>query len=362
MDDERLDFRLRAVRGDFVLDAEQSWPLGGCTAVFGPSGAGKSTLLRLIAGLERPDQGLIKCSGETWCDAQNRRFTPAHRRPVSLVFQDGRLFPHLTVAGNLDYAARRAKETAGTDRAAIVEAFDLETLLARRPDGLSGGERQRVALARSLLARPRLLLLDEPLSALDRRRKSDILPYLDDLPRRFGVAVVYVSHNADEILRLADRVVVLKEGRIEAAGAPQATLAAFGAGEGGDDLYAGAVLAGVIEAHDARYRLTRVRIEGGALVLPMHECKAVGASVAMRIDPRNVAIALTAPSSISIRNAIPSIVRSIETIEETPFAIVELAVGESRLRAQLTRASCDELGLRPGKSVVALVKSASFDL
>ncbi|MDZ7642957.1 MAG: ATP-binding cassette domain-containing protein [Woeseiaceae bacterium] len=191
--------------------------LDGVTGLFGASGSGKSTLLRLIAGLERADDGHVRFAGKPWQDAGT--FVPPHRRPVGYVFQDARLFRHLDVAGNLRFAARRRSDDgAGPQFDEVVAACDLDPLLDRDVRALSGGEQQRVALARTLLCGPRLLLFDEPLAALDAARKHDILPYIESLQARFGIPAIYVSHSMDEIVRLADRVIVLADGRVQARG------------------------------------------------------------------------------------------------------------------------------------------------
>jgi len=193
--------------GDFTLDARIDTPLSGTTALFGPSGGGKSTLLRIIAGLENRAEGVVALGDMTWAHSDAGIFTPAHQRPVGTVFQDGRLFTHLTVAQNLRYADRRSRHRhSAINLDTVIDRLSLTPLLPRRPDTLSGGERQRVALGRTLLTRPALLLLDEPLSALDRGRKADILPYLRDLPGSFGIPTLYVSHAVEEIAQLAETV------------------------------------------------------------------------------------------------------------------------------------------------------------
>ena len=362
-----LEIEARAAFSGFTLDVAQSLPLAGCTAVFGASGAGKSTLLRLIAGFLRPDSGRIAFRGETWCDTARGVDTPAQARRVGVVFQDGRLFPHLSVEGNLLYAERRsgaAKETRGLDE--IVDAFDLSPLLARAPASLSGGERQRVALARALLTRPRLLLLDEPLSALDRRRKSDIIPYLDDLPARFGAPVIYVSHSVEEIVRLADRTVVLKDGRVDAAGSTAEVLNAYGfdadTDAGAETPASGAIVRGRIAEHDEARLLTGVRVGESMMSLPINRRKRPGEEVNIKIDARDVAIATGRPEGLSIRNILPAIITEIVAPTDSPFAEIAMDASGETLRAQVTKAAVEELGLEKGREVYALVKSASFSL
>lgn len=360
---EGLEVDVAARFPGFSLSIAHNFALNGCTAVFGPSGAGKSTLLRLIAGFSRPEAGSITFRGQTWFAGDQRRFIPARRRPVGVVFQQDRLFPHLTVEGNLHYADRRCRSA---DRryeiAEIIKAFDLEKLLARRPRTLSGGERQRAAIARTLLTRPDLLLLDEPLSALDAGRKGEIIPYLDDLAGRFGAPTLYVSHNIDEIVRLADEVVILKSGRVEAAGPTAATLNAYA----GPALSEGAAHACVFEgrvcAHDRRRLLTKVALGEELISVPLNDSKAVGAPARLRIDARNVAVATVAPSGLSIRNVLKTVVSDISGDEGSPFVTVAMQASGGVLRAQITRAAAEDLGLARGMKVFALVKSASFDL
>lgn len=360
---DQLDIEARCAFSEFSLDVKQKIPLAGCTAVFGPSGAGKSTLLRLIAGFQRADAGRIAFGEAVWCDKAAGVHVPADRRPVGYMFQDGRLFPHLTVSQNLHYADKRSDpDDASYSFSDVVDAFDLQTLLERRPATLSGGERQRVALARTLLTRPKLLLLDEPLSALDRRRKAEIIPYLDDLAGRFGAPAIYVSHNVDEIVRIADQTLILQSGRIEAQGATAEILNAYGVDMGVGAFEIGAIVTGVVRRHDEKYALTDVTLGDGVISLPINRAKAPGDAVNIRIDARNVAIAKSAPKDISIRNTLPATIAAINPRADSPFVDIALRVGEIELQAQITRAASDDLSLAPGLSVYALVKTASFEI
>ena len=357
MSSERLEIEATLGFSGFTLDVAETFDLAGCTALFGASGAGKTTLLRLIAGFLRPQSGRISFDGAVWCDIARGVFLRTHRRPVGVVFQDGRLFPHLNVEQNLLYADRRAAPERLRDIGDMIDAFDLSALLPRSPKTLSGGERQRVALARTLLTRPALLLLDEPLSALDRDRKAEILPYLDDLAGRFGVPALYVSHNVDEVVRIADRTVIMKEGRIEASGSTAAVINAYGLES---DIAAASVLTGVVASHDEAHRLTRVAVGEGAISLPINQQKAVGAPVNIKIDARNVAIATTLPKDISIRNVLPAAIETLATEAASPFVDVVMRVNGELLRAQVTRAAREDLDLVSGRGVYALVKTASF--
>lgn len=358
--DNRIDINAKIAFTDFDIDISESFPLDGCTAIFGPSGAGKSTLIRLIAGLSRPDKGRIVWRDDIWCDTQTNIFIPPHQRGAGVVFQDGRLFPHLSVEKNLHYADKRSAGDASQIRFDnVVSAFDLSSLLSRDPRALSGGERQRVAIARTLLSRPKLLLLDEPLSALDRSRKAEILPYLDDISERFELPVIYVSHNIAEITRLADRTLILRDGRARAIGATAEVLNEYGAVTESDEKFA--LLQGVVSAHDAAYQLTTVAIGGGEISMPMNKKQSIGDKVVIRVGARDVAISKTCPDAISIRNVLPATIAKFECGANSPFSIVTLDCSGSQISAQVTRAAINDLGLDIGQSVFALVKSASFD-
>ncbi|RMF40927.1 MAG: molybdenum ABC transporter ATP-binding protein [Alphaproteobacteria bacterium] len=363
---ETLSVRLARRFGDFALDAAFALPLSGITVVFGPSGCGKSTLLRGIAGLDREARGEVRLGGEIWLDSAARIFVPAHRRGAGLVFQDARLFDHLDVAGNLAFADRRSRGQGGgsgldVDRDGVIAALDLAPLLPRRPARLSGGERQRVALGRALLSRPRLLLLDEPLSALDRARKIGILPRLAAVPERFGIPVVMVTHAIEEAVQLADRMVVLEGGRVIATGETIEVLAR-------PEIYpltgrfeAGVLIEARVEEHRPGDALTRLSVAGQELVMPMLEGLAPGQPVRLRIRARDVALALSPPRDSSIRNILRVAIVGIEAGDEGAFAELMLDLGGQRLRARITRASLRDLGLGPGMEVFALIKSVSFD-
>ncbi|MEL7029751.1 MAG: molybdenum ABC transporter ATP-binding protein, partial [Pseudomonadota bacterium] len=346
-----LTLRLRHSVPGFSLELDEEAPLKGVTALFGPSGGGKTTVLRLIAGLERPSAGALLFGDEVWFDAAAGIDMPPHERPVGLMFQDARLFPHLTVAGNLDYADTRSRERADApSRAEVVSALDLAPLLERRPATLSGGERQRVALGRTLLRRPRLLLLDEPLAALDRSRRADILPYIERCSQLFSLPTIFVSHAIDEVARLADRVIVLSDGRVRANGPAADVLESLDLQPLTGRFEAGVLLEGRIVAHDRRLQLTEVETDGVRLTLPIAEDYAPGAPVRLRILARDVAVATKKPDAVSIRNIVAVDVDEIVDEPESPFAEVFLKLGENRLRARVTRAAVEDLDLRPGIS------------
>jgi len=345
----------------FALRFAQTLPLTGITGLFGPSGCGKSTLLRIIAGLEPGAKGRVACAGEVWQAGPGGRFVPPHRRGVGYVFQETRLFSHLTVAGNLAFAERRSRHVESAIRTAdVVEALDLQPLLGRRPAGLSGGERQRVAIARALLTRPRLLLLDEPLAALDYRRKGEILPYVERLPAAFGLPLLYVSHAIDEVSRLAAQLILMANGTKTAFGPTADLLNRLDLQPATGRFEAGTVVIARVTGHDPAFRLTRLDLEGQTLLMPAVDIPE-GTLVQLRIRARDVALATTRPTGISIRNIIAGTLLELAPEPDTAFAETLIAVGAARLRARITRAAAAELALAPGQPVLALIKSISFD-
>ncbi|HYL90747.1 MAG TPA: molybdenum ABC transporter ATP-binding protein [Burkholderiales bacterium] len=352
-----LEFTAHYAAGRFVLDAQFS-TRPGITALFGRSGAGKTTVLGLIAGLKRSHRGRIAVDGRVLYDSSRNVDLPPHRRRVGYVFQEGRLLPHLTVRQNLLYGrfffphGRMAFEQA-------VTLLGLESLLARRPGTLSGGEKQRVAIGRALLADPAVLLLDEPLASLDAPRKAEILYYIERLRDDVKVPIVYVSHSLDEVVRLADSIVVLSEGRVVGSGEVREMMGRaelrpyLGRQEGG------AVIEARVAEQDLQSGLARLDFAGGALEIPDVEAL-VGERVRVRIRARDVSLALTRPDGLSIRNILAGTVVRLAT-EEGPSLDIELDVGGTPLIARITRRSALDLGLRPGLAVFALLKSVSID-
>jgi molybdate transport system ATP-binding protein len=340
--------------GGFTLEVSQEIPLSGVTALFGRSGSGKTTLLRIIAGLEPRARGRVAVNGTVWQDGD--RFVPPHRRAIGYVFQDGRLFSHFDVAGNLAYAAKRASGHAGPSRAAVVEALDLHSLLERRVQALSGGEKQRVVIARALLSAPRLLLMDEPLSSLDEARKGEILPYLERVRDEMKIPILYVSHSAGEVARLANHVVMLEAGKIvrqSAAGnffADADAVPLLGIRE------AGAVLAGRIAAHHED-GLSELAMSCGNLLLP-HIDQPVGTEVRVRIPAQDIMLATRRPEAISALNVLAGTVLWIRE-GDGPGALVTLQCGDDRLLARITRRSVAALGLAPGSACFAILKSVA---
>ena len=345
-----LDMSFRLARRGFALEVSQNLPDSGLTAIFGPSGAGKSTLLRAIAGFE-PTGGRISFGDQIWEDGS--RFMAPHLRRVGYVFQEPRLFAHLDVAGNLAFAARRAGALA--DLAPVAERFGLGTLLRQRPHQLSGGEAQRVALARAVLARPRLLLMDEPLSALDAARRSEILPLIEALRDKEGMAILYVSHALSEVVRLAGHVLTLVGGRVAGFGPTAEVLANAGDAFGGVDA---ACLIEAIHAGDAPDGLSRLTFAGGTVLVPKLDL-AEGAPVRLLVQARDVMIALTPPAEMSALNVLPVTVTAITALGPADCD-VRLDCAGWILRARITRRSVKALALREGVACHAVLKSVAL--
>jgi molybdate transport system ATP-binding protein len=354
-----LEFDARHEAGAFSLDA--AFAAGpGVTALFGRSGAGKSTILNLIAGLRRPEQGRITAGGSVLFDSRAGVDLPPYRRHLGYVFQEGRLLPHLTVRHNLLYGRFFAHaRTPVATLAHVVGLLGLGGLLDRRPGALSGGEKQRVALGRALLANPTVLLLDEPLASLDAPRKAEILYYIERLRDELGLPIVYVSHSIEEVVRLADTLVLVSGGRVLGAG-PVAQMMGrvelrpyLGRFEGG------AVIDARVAAQDLESGLARLTFGAQALEIPDVEAL-VGEHVRVRIRARDVSIALTQPREVSIRNVLPGTVKEV-AFDEGASLDVRLDVDGTPLIARITRKSALELGLVPGVRVYALVKAVSID-
>ncbi|MBL8491785.1 MAG: molybdenum ABC transporter ATP-binding protein [Rhodocyclaceae bacterium] len=347
-----LRAHLRLAYPGFALDVDLALPGRGITALFGHSGSGKTTLLRCVAGLEKA-AGRLCVNGETWQD--DGVFLPTHRRPLGYVFQEASLFPHLTVRGNLEYGMRRAGGIGRVDFGQVTALLGIGDLLERRPDRLSGGERQRVAIARALLTRPQILLMDEPLAALDPARKSGILPYLERLHDELAIPVLYVTHSVDEVARLADYLVVLEAGRAVAAGPLAETFGRLDLPLAQDE-GAGTVLAARVAGHDAD-GLTRLAIPGGEILVPRRG-EAVGQPVRLRITARDVSLALAHHQDTSILNVLPATVTGFA--EVSGQVMVSLDAGGTRLLARITQRSWDRLALRVGAAVHAQIKSVAL--
>ncbi|MFZ1680440.1 MAG: molybdenum ABC transporter ATP-binding protein [Rhizobiaceae bacterium] len=351
-----LDLDLSFSAGPFTLAVKEHIVLEGITGLFGASGSGKSTLLRILAGLETRARGRIAFNGTVWQDG--RRIVPAHRRRVGMVFQDGRLFSHLDVRGNLAYGRKRAAETRfGFDQ--VVDALDLSPLLGRRTHAMSGGERQRVAIGRALLAAPTLLLLDEPLSALDEGRKGEILPYLERLRDDFALPMIHVSHSAAEMARLAGTVVVLDNGRITARGTASDVIGRpdlLGAGESAE---AGAVIELAVRRQLDDDGLTELASRGGQWLLP-RVAALPGATIRAHVRARDVMIATVRPEGISALNVISGRIGALDEPGDGNVLVRIDCAGDTIL-SRVTRHSTARLGLHPGMAVFAIIKAVSFD-
>lgn len=350
-----VDLHLKLAR--FALDARFA-SAAGVTALYGRSGAGKTTIVNAIAGLLRPDSGTIVIDGVRLYDSARGIAMPVAQRRVGYVFQEGRLFPHLTVRGNLHYGydlTPPGKRYVEMEH--MIELLGLNDLLERRPAKLSGGEKQRVAIGRALLASPRVLLLDEPLAALDAVRKDEILQYVERLHAEIRIPIVYVTHAVEEIVRLADAVVVMAGGKVVAQGAVDAVLgsAEFGAFAGGEP---GSLIEATVVAHDPKYHLTTLSFGGGNVRVPLMSA-AVGAHVRVRVRAADVALALAPPADTSMLNTWAGRIVAIGEAVGASVS-VRLDVGGMPLTARITRLSAERLALRPGLEVYALVKAVSL--
>jgi molybdate transport system ATP-binding protein len=354
-----IEARFSLDYGSFSLEVDLQLPGRGVTALFGPSGSGKTTLLRCIAGLIRCRDGRLRINGESWQDEAAALYVPTHRRSLGMVFQEASLFSHLSVKGNLEFGMKRAGPIAATEFDAVVDLLDIRPLLQRMPTYLSGGERQRVAIGRALLVRPRLLLMDEPLAALDAQRKLEILPYVERLRDILEIPTLYVSHSLDEVARLADHLVVLDAGRAVASAPITQALARLDLPTAyADD--AGAVIDAVVGVHDDQYQLTRIDFPGGNLWVGRlhHPC---GSRVRARVHARDVSVALSPPTGTSILNVLPAIL--VEVSDNGPDRVnlqLDLSGAGTLLLARITRRSRDTLELAPGVRVYAQVKGVAL--
>ena len=347
--------KLTSRLGEFSLNVDLRLPGRGVSVLFGHSGSGKTTTLRCIAGLHRA-QGELRVNDSIWQDGN--QFLPVHRRPLAYVFQEASLFPHMSVHRNLLYGYRRlaAKERKISFEQAVAW-LGVEPLLPRSPDKLSGGERQRVAIARALLTSPKILLMDEPLTALDNNSKKDILPYLKALHDSLSIPIIYVTHSADEVAQLADYLVVMENGRDITAGSLTETLAGLDLPiKMGEE--AGVVLQAIVEERDEQWHLARCNFPGGSL-WARDLGLLTGHRIRVRVLARDVSLANEAVTGTSIQNILPATVEQISDDAHPGLALVRVRVGESPLLARLTKRSADTLSLAPGKSIWAQVKSVA---
>jgi len=349
---------LKDRRGAFELDVAFAATVG-VTALFGRSGAGKTTIVTMIAGLARPRTGRIVLDGRTLFDSVAGINLPPWRRRVGMVFQEARLFPHLSVRSNLLYGRWAGRRESKTDFATVVALLGLEALLSRAPESLSGGEAQRVAIGRALMAGPDILLMDEPLSQLDGARRAEILPFLERLTHEGGVPIIYVSHQVDEVARLANSIVVLSQGRVMAAGPVEEVFGKFDLGPATGALEAGAILHAKVLRHEPEFALTWLSCAGATVVVP-ELARDVGSATRIRVRARDVTLALSEPAGISTRNVIPAEIAEIKS-KDGAYAEILLSASGQHLRSRITRKSAVELKLAPGQRVFALIKSIAVE-
>lgn len=352
-----VDVRLRA--GAFSLDV--AFANGaGVTALFGQSGAGKSLTLNIIAGLLKPDEGYVRLDGETLADVEKGVFVPVSRRRIGLVFQDANLFPHLSVKQNLLYGRWFApRSELRIDFDAVVETLGIANLISRSPTRLSGGERQRVAIGRALLSCPRLLLLDEPLAALDMERKLEILPLIERVRDEFDVPIIYVSHAVEEVLRLASCVVIIDAGRVKSVGAPAEAFNRLAYASAANRFDRSSILTGVVDETPVAHGLTKLRHSAGTMWIA-GSAGSAGSLARVIVKATDVVLALVPPREISVRSVLCGKVTNIQF--EGPIATVEIELrDDGPLLATITRGALEDLALKVGSEVYALFKTAALD-
>jgi len=345
-------------RGTFALNVRFELPTPGVVALFGRSGCGKSTAVNIIAGLLQPDSGRVVLDDTVLLDMQQGVDVPPERRRIGYVFQDTRLFPHLSVAANLRYAQKRAVGAPYVDLAAVTSLLDLAALMNRRTHQLSGGERQRVAIGRALLTQPRLLLLDEPLAALDEARREEVLPYLETLRDQLAIPMVYVTHDFTEVLRLATHIVLMEAGSVTAQG----TVGEMSLNPrlrsiiGPDEV--GAIIDGIVLGVDSSSNLTRVRVGQGELNVQARGL-AVGTALRVQLLARDIIVSTRIPQHLSVRNSLAGMVTSIHG-DDDDSDLITIDIGAEEIMARVTKAATRDLSLRPGMEAWALVKSVSL--
>ncbi|WP_426234300.1 molybdenum ABC transporter ATP-binding protein [Pseudomonas sp. TWP3-2] len=355
-----IDARLKLAYSGFSLDVDLKLPGRGVTALFGQSGSGKTTCLRCIAGLERAEQAFVRINNQVWQDSDNGIFVPPHKRAVGYVFQEASLFPHLSVLANLQFGFKRIpKAQRRVDMAHATELLGIGHLLERHPQHLSGGERQRIGIARALLTSPKLLLMDEPLAALDSQRKSEILPYLQRLHDELDIPVLYVSHAQDEVARLADHLVLLSDGKALASGPIGETLARLDLPLAmGDD--AGVVIEGQVSAYDSDYQLLTLQLPETLLSIRVtHAPLAVGQALRCKVQARDISLTLQNTEHSSILNRLPVTVVTEQPADNAAHVLIRLDAGGTPLLARITRYSRDQLGVHPGQQLWAQIKAVA---
>jgi molybdate transport system ATP-binding protein len=352
--------RLKLKYSGFTLEVDLQLPGRGVTALYGHSGSGKTTCLRCIAGLEKAEQGFIQVNDEVWQDSDKKIFVPPYKRALGYVFQEASLFPHLSVLANLEFGLKRIpRPQRRVDMAHATELLGIGHLLDRHPQHLSGGERQRVGIARALLTSPKLLLMDEPLAALDSQRKNEILPYLQRLHDELDIPVLYVSHSQDEVARLADHLVLLSNGKALASGAIGETLARLDLPLAlGDD--AGVVIEGHVSAYDPDYQLLTLQLPNTTLNIRVaHSPMTPGQALRCKVQARDVSLSLQSLEQSSILNRLPVTVISEMGADNAAHVLIRLDAGGTPLLARITRYSRDQLGVHPGQQLWAQIKAVA---
>lgn len=355
-----IKVRLQLKYSGFALDVDLQLPGRGVTALYGHSGSGKTTCLRCIAGLERAEEGFVQINDEVWQDSRKGLFVPPHKRALGYVFQEASLFPHLSVLANLEFGLKRIpRAQRRVDTAHATELLGIGHLLDRHPQHLSGGERQRIGIARALLTSPSLLLMDEPLAALDSKRKSEILPYLERLHDELEIPVLYVSHAQDEVARLADHIVLLSDGKALASGPIGETLARLDLPMAlGDD--AGVVINGAVSAYDEHYQLLTLQLPASQLQMRVaHAPLALGKHLRFKIQARDVSLSLQAEEHSSILNRLPVTVTQEIPADNAAHVLVSLDAAGTPLLARITRYSRDQLQLHTGQTLWAQIKAVA---
>tara|TARA_R110002073_G_scaffold116174_11_gene254479 strand:- start:1969 stop:3039 length:1071 start_codon:yes stop_codon:yes gene_type:complete len=352
-----LQIKLNASRQAFPLDIDLTLPDQGVTAIFGPSGAGKTSLLRAIAGLDHLTDGEVRFRDQVWQDG--KLFQPPHKRPLGYVFQEASLFPHLSVQQNIDYGRKRVTQAVtGADYDQIIALLGLENFLSRRPDQLSGGEKQRVAIARALVLNPALLLMDEPMASLDSGRKQEILCYLEKLKISLSVPMLYISHDMNEVTRLADHLVILEGGRVCHQGplaqvlARHETLAAYC-----DSPFS--LLIGRVITPRNSHHLTEVAVGDHVIRLPQ-QAVASGQEIRLHLAAKDISLTLHEAVETSVLNILPCVIDQLDPSTPDGQCLVHLHLGDHQIQAQLSAYSCAYLGLHPGQRVFAQIKAISL--
>lgn len=353
-----LDIRLIKQQGGFQLDVVFQTANTGITVLFGPSGAGKTSVINMVAGLTRPDRGRIVVQDRLLFDSEKKVDDPPEKRSIGYIFQDGRLFPHLTVHGNLTYGMKLTPRSQRyVEFSQVVDLLGIAHLMNRRPAGLSGGEKQRVAIGRALLTSPRLLLMDEPLASLDLARKSEVTPFIAKLPAAFSIPIIYVTHSVGEVMQLADSLVLLKSGKSATAGKMTEVVQSpeFQDAIGRQEAFSAASM--IVKHHDTSAGLTLLQGPDTSLKVPLMNTP-VGEAVRLRIRARDVAVALEPPSRTSFQNILTADIQRLEVVDN--FLVdVSLNVGFALL-ARVTIKAKNDLGLKVGQKVYALIKSMSI--